>query len=179
MAARKLRVRPAPGTRRPATIFGLSCPMSHLIAAGLLMYRRTPDLQFFFVHPGGPFFKNKDTGVWSIPKGLPEKGEELVDTAAREFKEETGLEPTRPYIPLGMIKQKGGKTVHCWAFAGEWDESTGIRSNTFTTEWPPRSGKRSEFPEQDKAEWMDLQRAKEAIIPEQFVFIERLMQALS
>src|SRR5688572_2013727 len=125
--------------------------MANLIAAGLLMYRPTPTMQFFLVHPGGPFFAKKDKGVWSVPKGLPDQGEDLLATAIREFNEETGLVSHGPYLPLGEIRQKGGKVVHCWGFNGEWDPHSGIKSNTFRIEWPPKSGKFAEFPEQDKA----------------------------
>jgi predicted NUDIX family NTP pyrophosphohydrolase len=129
-------------------------------------------LQFFLVHPGGPFFKNRDTGIWSIPKGLPETGEDDLSTAVREFHEETGLTPKPPYFPLSPIQQKGGKTVHAWTFIGEWDESTGIVSNTFQIEWPPRSAKFQEFPEQDRAAWMDMDTAKISINPAQVLLLE-------
>ena len=139
------------------------------------MYREQPALEFFLVHPGGPFFKNKDAGVWSVPKGLPGEGEDLLTAARREFTEETGLQSEGPYTSLGNVQQKGGKTVHCWAFRGAWDPAAGINSNTFQIQWPPKSGKLAEFPEQDKAEWMNVERAKVALIAEQFIFIERLV----
>jgi predicted NUDIX family NTP pyrophosphohydrolase len=161
------------------SIFLLSHDMGKLVSAGLLMYREEPTLEFFIVHPGGPFFRNKEVGVWSIPKGLPDDGEDLLVAAIREFTEETGLQSTGPYFPLGTIQQKGGKTVHCWAFKGTWDPSTGIKSNTFKIEWPPRSGKFAEFPEQDKAAWMNIARAREALIAEQVPFIERLVAQIA
>lgn len=135
-------------------------------------------LQFFLVHPGGPFFKNKDLHTWSIPKGLPEEGESLLETALREFKEETGIVPTPPYYTLDSIKQKAGKIVYAWCFLGDWDPIDGITSNTFELEWPPHSGRRMLFPEQDKAEWMNIERAKEAINEGQKPFLERAIMIL-
>lgn len=154
--------------------------MSNLISAGLLMCRwKEKELEYFLVHPGGPFNKNKDKGVWSIPKGLPEKNEELLNTGIREFEEETGLRSTGPYYHLGSIRQKAGKIVHCWAFLGEWDETNGIRSNLFRLEWPPRSGKFQEFPEQDRGAWFTLENARTAIIPEQVPLLIKGMEVLS
>jgi predicted NUDIX family NTP pyrophosphohydrolase len=147
--------------------------MAALISAGLMMCRfKNGRLEFFLVHPGGPFFKNKDAGVWGIPKGLPEPGEDLLKTAIREFEEETGIAPAGPYAPLGAIKQKRGKIVHAWTFIGSWEPHNGIKSNTFSIEWPPHSGKFQVFPEQDKAAWMDLDHATSAIIPEQIPFLQ-------
>jgi predicted NUDIX family NTP pyrophosphohydrolase len=143
-------------------------------AAGLLMCRLCAgDLQYFLVHPGGPYFMNKDVGVWSIPKGIPEGTEQLAETAKREFFEETGILPQPPFFELGSIKQKGGKIVHAWAFAGSWNPERGIHCNTFILEWPPRSGKNVEFPEVDKAKWFDYVTAVRMIIPEQAPFLER------
>src|SRR5436190_5427068 len=125
------------------------------IAAGLLMcHWAGTELEYFLVHPGGPFFKKKDAGVWSIPKGMPEGEEELLNAAKREFYEETGLVSKPPFHELGKIEQKGGKIVYAWTFLGEWISTDGIQCNTFTIEWPPRSGRQQEFPEVDKAEWM-------------------------
>ena len=118
-------------------------PPKHRTSAGLLMYRRTPagELQVLLVHPGGPFFRNKDAGAWTIPKGEPADGEDPLATARREFREETGTDPgDGPFIPLGQVKQKGGKVVHAWAFAGDCDPAS-VVCNTFTTEYPRRSGK--------------------------------------
>ena len=144
------------------------------ISAGLLMCRKVKeDLEFFLVHPGGPFFKNKELGVWSIPKGIPEPGEDLLVAAQREFKEETGLEASPPFHSLNTIKQKRGKIVHAWAFAGEWDDATGIVCNTFRLEWPPKSGKFQEFPEADRAAWMSYDRAVQYIIAEQIPLLDR------
>ena len=143
------------------------------LAAGLLMCRISDGrLEFFLVHPGGPFFRNKDAGAWSIPKGIPEGSENLIDTARREFLEETGISPIPPFHSLGTIKQKAGKIVHAWAFEGEWDPRTGIVCNTFMLEWPPRSGKKVEFPEVDRAQWFDYNHAIRMIIPEQIPFLD-------
>jgi predicted NUDIX family NTP pyrophosphohydrolase len=146
------------------------------IAAGLLMCRVFENtLQFFLVHPGGPFFKNKDDGVWSIPKGIPESAEtELLHVAIREFEEETGIKPAgKEFIPIGYVKQKGGKVVHAWAFIGAWEASSGIASNTFSLEWPPKSGKFQEFPEMDRADWFSYEEAFTKINPSQILFLDR------
>src|SRR4051812_25180155 len=116
------------------------------LSAGLLMFRvQHGQLQVFLAHPGGPYFARKDDGSWTVPKGEPDPGEDLLDAAKREFAEETGILPNGPLIPLTPVRQKGGKVVHAWAFAGDWEGT--IVSNTFTMEWPPKSGKRMEFPE--------------------------------
>ena len=133
------------------------------LSAGLLMYRiKDGVLQVLLAHPGGPYFVNKDDGAWSIPKGEPDADEDLLFTAQREFEEETGLKPTGTFIPLKPIKQKGGKIVHAWAFVGDCDP-VAIKSNTFMMEWPPKSGKKQEFPEIDRAEWFDLGTARTKI----------------
>lgn len=138
------------------------------ISAGLLMCRDRHGLrEFFLVHPGGPFFAKKNEGVWSIPKGIPEKGEDLLEAAKREFFEETGIAPVPPFYSLGSIRQKGGKVVHAWCFAGEWSPDTGITCNTFPLEWPPRSGKYIDIPEVDRAGWMDYDKAAVMINPAQ------------
>lgn len=143
------------------------------ISAGLLMYRvREGKLQVFLAHPGGPFFARKDDGVWTIPKGEPEPGEDLLDAAKREFEEETGMVPKGPFIPLTPIKQKGGKIVHAWAFAGNWDGE--IVSNTFTLEWPPKSGRQMVFPEMDRAEFFDVPMAKRKVKAAQDALIDEL-----
>ena len=113
------------------------------LSAGLLMYRTRDDgIQVLLAHPGGPFFQNKDDGAWSVPKGEPDADEDLLVTAQREFAEETGIKPTGPFVPLKPIKQKGGKVVHVWAFEGDCDTAA-IKSNTFTMEWPPKSGRQN------------------------------------
>ena len=133
------------------------------LSAGLLMYRvRDGKTEVLLAHPGGPFFKNKDDGAWTIPKGEPDPEEELLAAAIREFEEETGIEPTGPFLPLSPIRQKGGKIVHAWAFEGDCDPSD-LRSNTFSMEWPPKSGRLAEFPEIDRAEFFSLDRAKTKI----------------
>ena len=134
-------------------------------------------IQVLLAHPGGPLFRNKDDGSWSIPKGEPEPDEDLLVTAQREFEEETGVKPTGPFIPLAPIQQKGGKIVHAWAFEGDCDLQT-IKSNTFTMEWPPHSGKQMEFPEIDRAEFFDLDAAKKKIKAGQEKFIEELVAVL-
>ncbi|MEX2230929.1 MAG: NUDIX domain-containing protein [Cyclobacteriaceae bacterium] len=154
--------------------------MKRNLAAGLLMCRVSNGLlEYFLVHPGGPYFKNKDAGVWSIPKGIPEEGEDLIHTAQREFFEETGIKTTPPFYEIGMIKQKGGKGVHAWTFTGKWDPDTGIICNNFSLEWPPRSGKMVDFPEVDKAMWMDYAKATALIIPEQIPFLDRATTILN
>jgi len=129
-------------------------------------------LLYFLVHPGGPFFRNKRTGVWSIPKGIPEGNEESLNTAIREFGEETGIKPTPPFFPLQPVKQKSGKVVHAWTFLGTWEPSAGIVSNTFKLEWPPSSGKFQEFPEQDEAAWFTFEEAQVAINQGQIPLLE-------
>jgi predicted NUDIX family NTP pyrophosphohydrolase len=144
------------------------------VSAGLLMYRIAGgNLQVLLAHPGGPFFRNKDDGAWSIPKGEVEPGEDLLEGAKREFAEETGFAPTGPFIALKLVKQKGGKTIHAWAFEGDCNPST-IVSNTFTLEWPPRSGRRMEFPEIDRAAFFDLAAARKKINPGQAALIDEL-----
>lgn len=132
-------------------------------SAGLLMYRiHESGLQVLLVHPGGPFFQNKDKGAWSIPKGEVEPDEDLLECAKREFAEEIGFTPTGSFIPLKQIKQKGGKIVYAWAIEGDFDTKT-IVSNKFTMEWPPKSGRQTEFPEVDRAEFFDILLAKQKI----------------
>jgi predicted NUDIX family NTP pyrophosphohydrolase len=148
-------------------------------SAGLLLYRlRESVLEVLLVHPGGPFFRSKDAGVWMIPKGEPDADEELLDAAVREFREETGFEPAAPFIPLKPVRQKSGKWVHAWAFEGDCDPSA-LRSNTFRLEWPPRSGKFSDFPEVDRAEFFELERAREKINPAQVALLDELVALLA
>jgi predicted NUDIX family NTP pyrophosphohydrolase len=125
------------------------------------------------VHPGGPFYRRRDAGVWSIPKGLAEPGEVPLAAALREFREELGFQPeTQELFDLGEVKQSGGKVVHAWAFRGEWDPAL-VQSITFELEWPPNSGKREVFPEVDRAEFFDAQAAEEKIIVAQRPLIQR------
>ena len=145
-------------------------------SAGILLYRKTKDiLEVFLVHPGGPFFKNKDEGAWSIPKGEFELDENSLTAAKREFEEETGKILDGEFIALNPVKQKGGKTVLAWAIAGEIDPET-IKSNTFEIEWPPRSGKKQTFPEIDRGAWFDINMAKVKINPAQVALLEELSQ---
>ena len=144
------------------------------ISAGLLMYRiEDGRIEILLAHPGGPFFANKDEGSWSIPKGEPDADEDLLLAAQREFEEETGVKPVGPFIPLEPIKQKGGKIVHAWAFEGDCD-ATAVKSNTFTMEWPPKSGKQQEFPEIDRGKFFDLATARKKIKAGQEAFIDEL-----
>jgi predicted NUDIX family NTP pyrophosphohydrolase len=144
------------------------------VSAGLLMYRICEgELQVLLAHQGGPFFKNKDDGAWTIPKGEIERGEDLLEAAKREFEEETGITPSGPFIALSPIKQKGGKIVHAWAFKGDCDPTT-IVSNIFTMEWPPKSGRQMEFPEIDRAAFFVVTKAKRKIKAGQEELIEEL-----
>ena len=130
-------------------------------------------MQVFLVHPGGPFFKNKDEGSWSVPKGEYFPDEDSLTAAKREFQEETGHEITGNFTALNPIKQKGGKTVLAWAVEGNIDPEE-IKSNTFEIEWPPRSGKKQTFNEIDRAEWFDMATAKIKINPAQAALIDEL-----
>ena len=148
------------------------------VSAGLLLYRVAPDgLQVLLVHPGGPFFARKDLGAWSIPKGEAEPGEDLLAVALREFTEETGFAAEGRALPLGLIRQAGGKLVHGFAMRGDADPGR-LRSNEFELEWPKGSGRRRTFPEVDRAEWFDLDEARRRMNPAQTAFLERLVTAL-
>jgi predicted NUDIX family NTP pyrophosphohydrolase len=148
-------------------------------SAGLLLYKREQnELQVLLVHPGGPFFRNKDAGAWTIPKGEVQEGEDLLATARREFAEETGLTPTGDCLLLTPIKQKGGKTVHAWAVEGNLDPGE-LKSNTFQLEWPPKSGKLVEFPEVDRAAWFTLAQAREKMNAAQVSLVEELAAKLA
>ncbi|WPU96761.1 NUDIX domain-containing protein [Mucilaginibacter sabulilitoris] len=144
-------------------------------SAGILLYRKKEArMQIFLVHPGGPFFKNKDDGSWSIPKGEFIEGDDPLAAAKREFEEETGETIAGEFIPLNPIRQKGGKTVQAWAVEGDIDHAS-IKSNHFEIEWPPRSGKQQSFPEIDRADWFDIDIAKVKINSAQAGFIEELV----
>lgn len=148
------------------------------MSAGLLMYRRTPrGIEVLLVHPGGPFWRNRDRGAWSIPKGEAEEGEDLLAAARREFEEETGLQSQGPFIPLPSVTQKGGKQVYAWAFEGDCDPSA-LRSNQFQMEWPRGSGRLETFPEIDRAAFFGIEEAKLRINPAQAVFLEELQAKL-
>lgn len=146
-------------------------------SAGILLFRCSAGaIQVLLVHPGGPYWRNKDLGAWSIPKGEVEDGEGPRACALRELEEELGTEfsllPAEP-IDLGSVRQKAGKVVHCWAAERDFDPAA-LRSNTFTMQWPPHSGKEQEFPEVDLAEWFGPEDARRKIIPAQAVFLDRL-----
>ena len=150
-------------------------------SAGILLFRRTGgEVEFLLVHPGGPFWARKDAGAWSIPKGGIENEEEPRACAIRELEEELGpapdLDPAQ-LVELGSIRQKAGKVVEAWAAEADFDPAT-LASNTFEMEWPPRSGSRQEFPEVDRAEWFDLEAAREKILPAQAEFLDRLLERL-
>jgi predicted NUDIX family NTP pyrophosphohydrolase len=143
-------------------------------SAGLLMYReRNGQMEVLLVHLGGPFWKNKDRGAWFVPKGEINPGEDLLAAAKREFQEETGLVPRGDFVPLGSVKNKSGKTVHAWAFAGDCDP-TCIKSNTFEIEWPPKSGRMATFPEIDRADFFTFEAAREKMHLAEFEFVSRL-----
>ena len=146
------------------------------ISAGLLMFReRNHELEVLLVHPGGPWWRNKDHGAWTIPKGEPAAGEDLLRAAQREFEEETGVPPDGPYLPLGKVRQRGGKTVHAWAFRGDLDVG-GIQSNTFRMEWPPGSGKFQDFPEIDRACFFGMGAARGKINAAQVPLLDALVR---
>jgi predicted NUDIX family NTP pyrophosphohydrolase len=147
-------------------------------SAGLLMFRRCGgQLQVLLVHPGGPFWKKKDEGAWSIPKGEYDEGEHPLDAAKREFEEETGIKPHGDFMALDQIKQPSGKVITVWGFEGDCSP-TKIRSNTFSIEWPPHSGLRQEFPEVDRADWFTLNDARKRIVKGQIGFLDRLVARL-
>ena len=141
------------------------------------MYRvRNDQLEVLLVHLGGPFWAKKDEGAWFIPKGEVDPGEDEVAAAKREFREETGIEAGGEFIALGTIENAGGKIVHAWAFQGDCDPAS-IRSNTFMLEWPPRSGRKREFPEADRVEFMSVEQARVKMSAAEFELLERLEMA--
>lgn len=147
-------------------------------SAGILLYRYSHQvLEVLLVHPGGPFWAKKDLGAWSIPKGEFEDGEDPWAAARREFEEETGQPVNGSAIALAPVKYSGGKVIHAFAVAGDLDVNE-IRSNSFTLEWPPRSGKRQEFPEVDRGEWFELPQAQQKINPHQAALLEQLQTAV-
>jgi predicted NUDIX family NTP pyrophosphohydrolase len=147
-------------------------------SAGILLFRRgETEPEFLLVHPGGPYWAKRDGGAWTIPKGELEDGEAAAECALRELGEELGAPPTldrQRLIALGTVRQKAGKVVEAWAGEGEFDPAR-LNSNTFALEWPPRSGVEREFPEVDRAEWFDPQRAREKILPALEPFLDRLL----
>jgi len=152
--------------------------MAAQTSAGLLMYRGAGEgLEVFLVHPGGPFWAKKDEGAWSIPKGLPDTGEDLLAAARREFHEETGFTAEGDFTPLGAFKQPGGKIVHAWAVEGDGDPSK-LVSNLFEMEWPPKSGRRARFPEIDRAGWFQPHEAQTKILGGQQPILTKLFALL-
>lgn len=136
------------------------------------------EVEVLLVHPGGPFFEKKDEGAWSIPKGEAGPGEDLLTRAITEFEEELGIKPDGTFFALGSIKQKGGKTVHAWAWEGDLPPGFSLRSNSFEMEWPPRSDRRQSFPEVDRAEFFSVNEARHKINPAQAEFLDRLASRL-
>jgi predicted NUDIX family NTP pyrophosphohydrolase len=148
-------------------------------SAGILLYRVAGSApEVLLVHPGGPYWARKDAGSWSIPKGEYEDGEDPLACARREFQEELGVDvPPEELAELGSVKQKGGKVVTTWAAEGDLDADS-VKSNTFTMEWPPRSGRTAEFPEIDRAGWFGIETAREKLVPAQAEFLDRLLERL-
>lgn len=147
-------------------------------SAGILMYRlRGGELQVLLVHPGGPYWARKDSGAWSIPKGEYAESEDPLTAAQRELVEETGFSVGPPFLPLTPVKQAGGKEVVAWAAQGDCDPGT-LRSNVFSMEWPPRSGRQAEFPEVDRAQWWSIPEAMEKILPGQRPLLQQLADLL-
>lgn len=144
------------------------------------MYRRTPGgaVEVLLAHPGGPYWRSKDAGAWTLPKGEFEQGEDGLACAMREFREETGCPPTPPFAPLGEVRQKSGKRVSAWCFQGDLDPAD-LDSNLFEMEWPPRSGQLRQFPEVDRLGWYELDAARAKLLPAQLPFLDRLAQALA
>ena len=144
------------------------------------MFRlRNNDVEVLLVHPGGPYFQNKDDGAWTVPKGEASDDEDLLARAKIEFEEELGIAISGNWIELGSVKQKGGKTVHAWAFAGDLEDDFKPVSNTFEMEWPPRSGKMRQFPEVDRAGFFSLEEARRKINAAQTAFLDRLIEKLN
>ncbi|MCA9640801.1 MAG: NUDIX domain-containing protein [Polyangiaceae bacterium] len=153
---------------RPSLLFGGGDPQGNQEAA----------YEFLLAHPGGPYFKNKDEGAWSIPKGLLESGEDAEAAALREFREETGLDIELSLVSLGEVKLKSGKRVLGFAAQGDCDAAS-LQSNTFEVEWPPRSGRKQSFPEIDCFEWFGPQAAKVKLNPAQALFVDRALEHIT
>ena len=146
-------------------------------SAGILLFRRSPDLEVLIAHPGGPYFAKKDTGAWTIPKGLVEDGEGDLETAIREFREETGQDTDGPYIDLDEVRLKSGKRIHAFASEGAFDEAA-LKSNPFEIEWPRGSGKTRSFPEIDRVMWANPEVAKGKLNPAQAALVDRLAEKI-
>jgi predicted NUDIX family NTP pyrophosphohydrolase len=147
-------------------------------SAGMLMYRRAgARLEVLLVHPGGPVWAKRDLGAWSLPKGEYAAGEEPLAVAMREFEEETGARPSGDFLPLGESVQPGRKIVTAWAVEGDFDVGA-LKSNLFEMEWPPKSGRKTSFPEVDRAEWFSIEDARKKILRGQGAFLDRLLSAL-
>jgi predicted NUDIX family NTP pyrophosphohydrolase len=148
------------------------------VSAGLLLYRSNGGaLEVFLAHPGGPFWRDRDAGAWTIPKGIVNPGEELLAAACREFEEETGIRPSEPYLPLGSVRQKAGKLVHAWAWHGDADPAR-VTSNSTSTQWPPGSGRWITYPEVDRCAWFSADEARLRMNPAQSALVDRLEEAL-
>ena len=154
-------------------------PTGKKSSAGILLFRLRADLEVLIAHPGGPFWRSRDRGAWSIPKGLLRPGEAAIGAARREFEEETGLSaPATGLVALGSIKQLSGKTVHAWAYEGDADAGA-LVSNTFTMEWPHGSGKIEEFPEMDRFLWASPTTARSKLNRAQGPFVDRLEEMIN
>jgi predicted NUDIX family NTP pyrophosphohydrolase len=148
-------------------------------SAGLVMFRRVAgDIEVLLAHPGGPFWQSRHEGAWTIPKGGIHDGEAPLDSARREFREETGFEACGPFIPLGQVVQRSGKIVHAWAFEGDCDPTALVSMET-TTEWPFRSGNRIVIPEIDRVQFFPIDEARPVINPAQAEFLDRLVGMLA
>lgn len=154
-------------------------PKRTTVSAGLLLYRRGSDgLEVFLAHPGGPFWRQRDAGAWTIPKGVVNEGEELLAAAQREFQEETGIVPRAPFLPLGSVRQRSGKQVHAWAWEGD-AEPDRVTSNESRTEWPRGSGRWIVYPEVDRCAWFDTETARVKLNAAQAELVDRLVAALA
>jgi predicted NUDIX family NTP pyrophosphohydrolase len=147
-------------------------------SAGLLLFRRSTNLEIFLVHPGGPFWVRKDDGAWSLPKGEYSDPEDPLEAAKREFQEETGISVDGDFLPLAELRQPGGKLITAWALEKDVDPTL-IKSNLFSMEWPPKSGRAQQFPEVDRAAWFPISQARTKLLKGQLAFINRLMNKLS
>ncbi|HON59854.1 MAG TPA: NUDIX domain-containing protein [Smithella sp.] len=152
--------------------------MKKKTSAGILLYRKKDDgMEFFLVHPGGPYWAKKDEGAWSVPKGEFEDGEDPFEAARREFREETGFDVDGRFIELQPIRQPSGKVIYVWALEGDLDAAA-IKSNAFAMEWPPKSGRLQEFPEVDRGGWFGVDEAREKLLPGQRGFLDELLKHL-